>query len=147
MSKGAKIMTREKQKAEAIKRMKALKLMPQVIKDFEKKDKVYYSERQNAFFNAVLYWLDNEKRYVDLVKEFEKKHNALVYHCQLTHLEFGDCLTLLYVSDTEEEWPMDNRLLSEGYPMAYVYNLDDETCSEFGSVGIKPSMGGVARTA
>lgn len=140
-------MTKEKQKQEALKRMQALHLMPEVINDFKENNRVYYSERQNAFFNAVLYWLDNEQRYIDLVKEFEQKYKCLVYHCQLTHLEFGACLTLLYVSDTEEEWPMDNRLLKEGYPMAYVYNLDDETCSEFGSVGIKPSMGGVVRTA
>lgn len=140
-------MSKEKQKQEALQRMKMLKLMPQVIKDFEKNNRVYYSERQNAMFNAVLYWLDNEDKFVELVKEFEKKHNALVYHCQLTHLEFGDCLSLLYVSSQEEEWKYDRQYLSEGYPMAYVYNLDCEEYSEFGSIGVRPSMGGIVRTA
>ena len=65
---------KKKQKEEAIKRMKLLHLMPQVIEDFEKSDRVYYSERQNSFFCATLYWLDNHKEYVDLVKDFEKKY-------------------------------------------------------------------------
>ena len=140
-------MSKEKQKQEALKRMKMLKLMPEVIKDFEKNNRVYYSERQNAMFNAVLYWLDNEDKFVELVKEFEKKHNALVYHCQLTHLEFGDCLSLLYVSAQEEEWEQDRQYLNEGFPIVYVANLDYEEYSEFGSIGVKPSMGGIARTA
>jgi hypothetical protein len=37
--------------------------------------------------------------------------------------------------------------LKDGYACAYVMNLDDEWCSEFGSIGIKPQFGGVVRTA
>lgn len=138
---------KEKQKAEALKRMRMLNLMSNVIKDFEKKNKVYYSERQNNIFNAILYWVDNKKEYVDLVNEFEKKHNALVYHCQLTHMEFGDCLSLLYVSQNEEEWEQDTNDIREGYAFAYVANLDCPQDSEFGTIGIRPSQGGVLRTA
>lgn len=138
---------KEKQKEEALKRMRMLQLLPNVIKDFEKKNKVYYSERQNKFFNAVLYWVDNEKKYVDVVNEFEKKHNCLVYHCQLTHMEFGDCLSLLYVSENENEWSQDKKDIKEGYAFVYVANLDTPSYSEFGTIGIKPSQGGVLRTA
>lgn len=138
---------KEKQKAEALQRMKMLQLMPQVIKDFEKNNKVYYSERQNRIFNAILYWLDNEKEYVDLVNKFEKEHNCLVYHCQLTHMEFEDSLSLLYVSDSEEEWEQDKKDLREGYAFVYAASLDCDSDSEFGTIGIKPSQGGVLRTA
>ena len=89
---------RQKQKEEALKRMSILKIMKEVREDFEKNDRVYYSERQSAIFNATLYWLDNNADYVQIVKDFEKKHNALVYHCQLTHLTYGDNLSILYVS-------------------------------------------------
>ena len=140
-------MSKEKQKQEALKRMKILKLMPEVIKDFKDNDRIYYSERQNKFFNAVLYWLDNNQEYVEIVKEFEQKHNVVVYHCQLTHLEFGDCLSLLYVSEDENEWPMEKEELAQGYAYCYVRNLDCEYDSDWGSIGIKPSMGGVVRTA
>lgn len=138
---------KEKQKIEALKRMRMLQLMPQVIKDFEKNNKVYYSERQNAFFNAILYWVDNEKKYVDIVNKFEKEHNALVYHCQLTHMEFGDLLSLLYVSEHESEWEQDTNDIREGYAFAYVVNLDCEAFNDFGTIGIRPSQGGVLRTA
>lgn len=138
---------KEKQKEEALKRMRMLHLLPNVIKDFEKKNKVYYSERQNKIFNAILYWVDNEKKYVDVVNEFEKKHNCLVYHCQLTHMEFGDCLSLLYVSEDENEWSQDIKDIREGYAFAYVANLDEPSYSEFGTIGIRPSQGGVLRTA
>lgn len=138
---------KEKQKQEALKRMKELKLMREVVNDFKENGKVYYSERQNAMFNAVLYWIDNNDEYVEIVKKFEKKHNALVYHCQLTHLEFGDCLSILYVSKNEEEWEYDREDLMNGYAFAYVRNLQNEYDSDFGSIGIKPSMGGILRTA
>lgn len=138
---------KEKQKQEALKRMKMLQLMNNVIDDFKNNGKVYYSERQNAFFNAILYWVDNSEQFTKIVKDFEKKYNALVYHCQLTHLQCGDCLSLLYVGKDEEEWEYDKEDLSNGYAFAYVKNLSNDYDSEFGSIGIKPSMGGVLRTA
>ena len=138
---------KEKQKQEALKRMQMLQLMNEVRKDFKESGRVYYSERQNSLFNAVLYWIDNNDTYTKIVKDFEKKHNALVYHCQLSHLEFGDCLSLLYVSAEEEEWQQDNEWLNEGYPLVYVVNLDNESYSEFGTIGVRPSMGGIVRTA
>lgn len=140
-------MSKEKQKQEALKRMKVLNLMPQVINDFKNNGKLYYSERQNRVFNAVLYWVDNDERFTKIVKDFEKKSNNLVYHCQLTHLEFGDCLSLLFVSANENDWETENELLQQGIAFAWVENLDDEWCSEMGSIGIKPSMGGIVRTA
>lgn len=135
------------QVAEAVKRMGLLNIMPDVIKAFKKDGTIYYSEYQNRLFNAVLYWLTNEPDYVAKVKDFEKRNNALVYHCQLSHTNIGDMLTLLYVSNNPKNWELDCKDLRNGYAMAYVYNLDDDMCSEAGSVGVRGSMGGVVRTA
>lgn len=140
-------MSQKNQKQEAIKRMKMLNLSKEVIDDFKNNNRIYYSERQNQFFNAILYWVDNDENYVKIVKDFEKKSKCLVYHCQLTHLEFGDCLSLLFVSNYEEDWDYENQLLKQGIAFAWVENLDDDTCSEMGTIGIKPSMGGIVRTA
>lgn len=137
---------RQKQKAEAIARMRALGLMPQVIKDFDKSGVIYYSERQNAFFNATLYWVSNSPTMTESVREFEDKHNALVYHCQLTHTEFGDMVSMLFVSEREEEWPMDRADIGDDMAFAWVENRDCPEFSEFGKIGIRPSMGGIART-
>lgn len=135
-----------KQKEEAIKRMRLLQIMPQVIKDFEKNDRVYYSERLGAMFPATLYWLDNHQEYVDLVKEFEKKYKALVYHAQLTHMEFGDCLSLFYVSKDDNQWSRDKKDILNGELYSYVANLQCDYDSEFGYIGVSPAMGGVVRT-
>lgn len=138
---------KEKQKEEALKRMKMLSLMSNVIKDFEKNGKVYYSERQNAMFNAILYWVDNEPKFTKIIQEKEKKNNILIYHCQLTHTQFGDLLSLLFVSDDEDNWEDERQELRNGIAYCYVANLDCEYDSDWGTIGIKPSMGGVLRTA
>ena len=53
---------RERQQDEALKRMAILKLLPNVIEEF-KTGVVYYSERQNAVFDGVLYWVSNDEEY------------------------------------------------------------------------------------
>lgn len=139
-------MKREKQKQEAIKRMEMLHIMKEVIEDFKKNDKVYYSERQNSFFNATLYWLDNNPEWAKQVKEFENKNGVLVYHCQLTHTEMGDLLSLLYVAKDEDEWSRERKDIEDREVFVKVLNLDDDFCSDYGYIGIQPSMGGITRT-
>lgn len=140
-------MDKNIQKAEAIRRMKQLKLLPQVIKDFEEKGTVYYSERQNKIFDGILYYLDNEPMFANLAKSLEEKHGILIYHAQLTHTYMGDMLSFLYVSQYEDEWEYEREDMEQGYHMAYVANIDDPMCSEFGTIGIAPKNGGVSRTA
>lgn len=140
-------MDRQKQKTEAVKRMKMLRLLDNVIEEFEEKGIVELSEYMGPMFPAALYWTSNDT-YPGLdekIKEFEEKFNALVYHVQLSHLTFGDCYSFFYVSEDEEEWEFDRQLLKEGYPLVYVWNATDPWCSEFGSIGIQSAMGGVAR--
>lgn len=129
----------EVKKQEAIKRMKMLGLYPTVIEEFEQENKLNLSECQ-----GMLYWLTDKQQQV--VKAFEQKYNSVVYHVIHTFTEFGELLTLLYVSDYEDEWEYDNDDLEQGYPCAYVVNLDDDICSEFGGIGIRPVNGGLIRT-
>ena len=137
----------ELQVAEALKRMTTLKIMKRVRDDFEKHGTLYYSERQNAFFDGILYWVSNKQEYVDLVKNFEKETGALVYHCQLTHTSIGDMFAMLYVSKQKSEWAMDNEDLSQGVAIANVINLTDPSLSDIGSIGVAPKNGGITRTA
>ena len=135
----------ERQKQEALARMQMLGLMGNVRKAF-RNGTLYYSERQNAYFNAVLYFLDNNPEWAAKVRELEQDKGILVYHAQLTHTSMGDMLSLLYVSKHECEWVLDRKALAQAETCAYVMNLDDPDCSEFGWIGIKPAMGGVVRT-
>jgi hypothetical protein len=133
-------MTKQEQKQEAIARMKLLKLHQNAIDEFEKEDKLNLSENYGA-----LYWLDEKQQ--EYVKKFEQKYNSVVYHVIHNMTEFGELLAFLYVSDSEEEWGYDRDDLKDGYACAYVENLDDSNCSEFGSIGIKSQFGGLVRTA
>ena len=130
---------RVKQKEQAIERMKKLGIMEQPIKEFEDEDKLNLSE-----VAGYLYWLDDDEK--EMVKKFEEENNALVYHIIKTNTNIGMLYNLLYVSEHVEEWDMDMDDLSEEQAFAYVLNKTMPDCSEFGTIGIKPSVGGLIRT-
>lgn len=136
---------REKQKQEGLARLKMLNVSGSVTRGFTS-GTIFYSERQNRMFDGILYWLSNEDRYVEEVSKFEKEHNALVYHAQLSHTEFGDLLALLFVGKDERDWEDDKNDLKQGQAFSYVINLEDTSLSEFGSIGVEPKNGGVSRT-
>ena len=128
-----------KQKQEAIERMKMLKIYSQAIKEFEKDNVINVSEH-----GGILFWLDNEQQ--EMVKRFEEKYNAVVYHVIHNYTEFGELYSLLYVSQHENEWDYDKDDIKHNIALCYVVNKDEENFSEFGSIGIKPQYGGVIRT-
>ena len=134
------IREREKQKNEAIKRMKTLELYENVIKEFQEENKLNLSESI-----GVLYWLKEEEK--KLVKEFENENGGLVYHLIRSLTDFGELYSIFYVSKYEEEWDMDLEDLKNNIAFVYVKNLNDELSSEFGSIGFKKSIGGLVRTA
>lgn len=126
-------------KKEAIRRMEALDIYSETIKQFEKEDLVSYSEPPLG----TNYWLTTEQR--EIVNKFEKEYNALVYFAIRSYTEFGTLDSFLYVSDHEEEWEMDNEDLKDGYVIAYVYNYDAPDFSEFGGIAVQPRFGGLVR--
>lgn len=132
-------ITLEKKKIEAIQRMKMLKMHENPIREFEKDDVLNKSEH-----GGMLYWLDDKEK--ELVKKFEQKYNVLVYHVIHNYTDIGEMFSMLYVSDEQEEWEYDHEDLQSGYACAYVINLDDDWCSEFGSIGIRTQFGGLVRT-
>ena len=128
----------EAMKAEALERMKLLKLHQNPVREFQNEGKLNLSERFGALF-----WLNEEQE--KLVRDWESKTGYLVYHVIHTRMEFGDTLSLLYVSTFQEEWAKDRENIRDGEALAYVMNLDDDICSEYGYIGIKPMFGGVIR--
>lgn len=129
----------EKKKEEAIKRMKALGIYSETIRQFKNEDLVSYSEPPLG----ANYWLDDEQKKV--VKEFEEEYNALVYFVIRSYTQFGKLDTMLYVSDHKEEWEMDREDIKCGYAYAYVYNYDIPEYSEIGSVAVQNRFGGLVR--
>ena len=136
-------MSREEMKAEAIRRMKSIDLLPDTIKAYKEKGIVYYSER------GILYYMTDTQKpeWAEKIKKAEEEYGITVYHAIFSRMEFGDILACLYVTPHEDEWEEDRDDLTYGYPLAYGINLSDPTCSEFGTIGIKPCFGGLLRTA
>lgn len=129
--------TKEQMKEEAIARMKLLHL-PNAIQDFKDNGIVNCSQF------GVLFWLTDEQQ--KRVEEFEKESGNLVYHVIENHyVELGRMLTFLYVSPNMDEWEQDREELAAGEPLAYVANLSDEICSEYGHVGVELRYGGLMR--
>lgn len=139
-------MDRKEMKAEAVRRMKYLGILDGVIEEFEKEDRLELSEYLNDVFPAVLYWTSNYEGLDEKIKNFEERFDTLVYHVILTHTEFGDMYSMLYVSDDDGDWVYDWEILSDkDNPGAYA-NVWCGEIEEVGLVGVKPAIGGVMRT-
>ena len=127
-------------KQEALKRMRILRLHENAIAEFSQEGKLNLSEG-----GGILFWLNDEQE--KAVRRIEQKYNILVYHVIRNFTSFGELLTMLYVSNDSEEWESDREDLKDGYTCAYVENLSDKYCSEFGGICFKPRFGGLVRTA
>ena len=130
---------RNKQVDEAVKRMKMLHIMDRPIKEFENEGVLNLSEGI-----GLLYWLDDEEK--KMVADFEEEYSCVVYHVIKTFSTLGLMYSLLYVSKHMDELEMDRADIQEGRAFVYVVNKDMPDCSEFGTIGIRPSFGGVIRT-
>lgn len=123
--------TREEMKAEAIKRMRLMRIFPQTVNQFDKSDLVNISEPPLGGF----FWADDFQK--EIIKKFEEENDALVYMGVMSYTHFGKLLTLLFVSKYKREWRYDRRDLSEKLAVAYVYNYDHPDSSECGSIGFE----------
>ena len=123
---------------EAIERMKLLKLDSHCIEAFCAGN-IWESEGFGA-----LYEINEEEQ--NIVDKFQKEHkDCLVYHMIHNKFEFGECYSMLYVSSDVDEWQRDKEDIKDGYVFAYVENVDDPWCSEFGSIAVKSQFGGLVR--
>ena len=106
-------------KEKAIEIMKKMDIYKPYINGFEQKDKVCFFEQFGGF------WI--------VTHEFT---------------EFGELYDFLIVTDYPEEW--DTLVYSQGNrhtAFAYVWNKDDDWCSEFGSITVQSFGGGIKRIA
>ena len=134
-----KKMSKEKQKAEALKRMKYLKVFPEAIRLFEEKGTVMVSE------GGILFEANEEQK--KMISSFERQFEGLVYMIIHNNTEIGELYSLLYVCREEKEWRMDWDDIAEDYTIAAVLNKDFPIQSfELGSIGIANRFGGLVRT-
>ena len=129
-----------KQKAKAIEIMKQMDIYKPYIEGFEKEDKVCFFEMYGGF------WVYQEPEVEAKMKELEKEYGCKIYAITHEYTQFGECYSFLLVSKYEEEWEMcavSDR--NKHYAFAYVWNKDDDWCSEFGTVAVQSYGGGIKR--
>ena len=138
------MISKDKKKQEAIRRMKKLNYFGQSISAFRKSGYVMINEPP---YGAHYYTHDDE-RLQKAIKEFEEQNHALVYAVVRAFTSLGDMDSLLYVEDFEEEWEFFDGDVEYGTLWSYTINWDMPDCSEFGRIGFKPTIaGGLQRTA
>ena len=118
--------------------MVRMKMHPTVIRDFKEEDVLNLSEGV-----GFLYWLEDEEK--EMVREFERENESLVYHVIKTFAKIGVMYSLLYVSKYKEEWKNDRKDIENGEILACVINTELK-CKDCGYIGIRPNIGGVIRT-
>ena len=133
------LLSKKKMKKEAIKRMKILQLHQNVLDDFMNENKLNKSDSPLG----SLYWLDEEE--IKIVKDFEKRHNVLVYHVIHTFSNLGETYELLFVTTEKEEWENERRDLKNGFAFAQVIVIDYDPNSEMGYIGVESKNGGIVR--
>ena len=133
-------ITRDIKKEKAIEFMKKLDIYKPYINGFKNEDTVCYFENYGG------YWAYQEPGLIEKVKEIEEQHNCLVYAITHEYTSIGEMYSFLIITDYEEEW--DTLLEKYGnqyYGFAYVWNKDDEECSEFGTIALSSFGGGIRR--
>ena len=129
-------------KEKAIELLKKMDIYAPYIQGFRDSDKVCFFERFGG------YWVEQEPELYEKMRSLEKKYNCLVYAVTHEFTEFGELYDFLIVTDYPKEW--DDLVYSQGSyhtAFAYVWNKDDDQCSEFGSVTVQSFGGGIRRIA
>lgn len=135
-------MNKLAQKDKAIEILSKMDIFKPYIRGFREKDMVCFFERFGG------YWIDQEPEVYAKMKQLEREHRCLVYAVTHEFTPFGECWSFLIATAYPEEW--DTLVYSEGNKhtaFAYVWNKDDDWCSEFGSVTVESFGGGIRRIA
>lgn len=129
-------------KIKAIELMKKLDIYKPYIEGFEKDNMVCFYENFGGF------WAIQEPEIQNKMINLQYEHDITIYAITHEFTEFGELYSFLYVNKYKNEWSF--TLESEGNlhnAFAYVWNKDDDSCSEFGTVCVRSFGGGIKRIA
>lgn len=128
------------QKEKAIELLKQLDIYKPYIERYKEKNYVCFFERYGG------YWAYQNEELAAKINEIERKYGCLVYAVTHDYSSIGEMYSLLIITKYPKEW---NGLVETTGNIhtcfAYVWNKDDDWCSEFGNVTVKSWGGGIKR--
>ena len=125
---------REKQKAEAAKRLELMGIREDVHRRFEEDGTVMLCN--NEQYRPV------DEETAEAIRKFEREHDATVFLAVRWFTMFGTLDALLFVGKYEEEWESQQNDLKDGYAMSYCINRDYPDCSEMGDIAFRVTKDG-----
>ena len=128
------ITMREKQKAEAAKRLELMGIREDVRRRFEEDGTVMLCN--NEQYRPV------DEETAEAIRKFEREHDATVFLAVRWFTMFGTLDALLFVGKYEEEWESQQNDLKDGYAMSYCINRDYPDCSEMGDIAFRITKDG-----
>lgn len=132
--------TRKERKEKALELMERLDIYKPYIDGFKNNDDTCFYENFGGF------WTYQDEELLAKQKELEEKYNCTVYAITHEYAEFGECYSFLIITDYKEEWSdLVLKANNTFYSFAYVWNKDDDNCSEFGTIAIQSFGGGIRR--
>lgn len=132
--------TREQMKQKAIENMKKLDIYKPYIRGFEQEDQVCFFEGFGGF------WVNQEPEIEEKMRWVEENFDCVVYAITHEITSIGEMWDFIFVSSEMYEW--DDEFQQAGhrtYVYAYVWNKDDDYCSEPGTIGLQSFGGGIRR--
>lgn len=139
-------VTREQQKAEALRRLKewgtdgfaAEALENGAIAVFDK----FYGFKKDDF---IVLASRAEATLMEKINELEDDYGIYVYMVVRTVTEFGELYDCVYVGKDSEDWSIDAALMEDKVTMSYCINTTISEFSEFGTIGLGNKDGGMYR--
>lgn len=132
------------QKEKAIECMQKLNIYKPYIQKFEKDNMVTLFEGFGGFYINE----HQEPELLNKIREFEAETGSLVYAVTHEKFEFGECYSFLCISKYEKDWNYSVENTPQGsYVFSYVWNKDDDMCSEYGTIVVVSFGGGIQRIA
>ena len=135
-------MINERQKEIAIQCLEKLDVYKPYINKFKMRKTL------PCFFeNFGGFWVDQEPKLYNKIKEIEAEFGCLVYAVTHELTDFGECWSMLCVNKGAEEMSEVLGAFNTGeyYAFAYVWNVQNELLSEFGDVVVATRLGGIKR--
>jgi hypothetical protein len=128
---------RQVMKAEAVKRMRRLRISDDAIDMFESEDKLSLS----------FYVLQKEvpTEILSEIRAWEKEYGNIVYHVVYSRLYGYEIYNALSVSKYIEDWDYETTMIDKGRTMAYTINVSKPDFSESGTIILENHRGTLQR--